>query len=138
MTGLAGSTVVADWIQAAATTTITGDHKGFSYTPSLSMIDESAGADSQKIYLVGVKDGSMTYNAVFQGSDSSGGTTTFSTLAEGNEGTLKWYPNGTAAGRSYFSAKAISQGVGYSYPYDNVVEVTVNWQQSGTRSEGTN
>ena len=66
MAGYIGSALVVTWIQSAATTTLTGDHKSFTYTPSINLVDETAGADANKNYLAGVKDGNATYNAVLQ------------------------------------------------------------------------
>lgn len=138
MAAYSGSALVVSWFQAAATTILTGDHKSCSYTPSLSLYDQTAGPDANKSYIVGVKDGSVTFNAIMQSGTGSGGTLTFSTLTEGNVGTIQIQPVGTAAASPKITIPAISQGVGQSWPYDNVCEVTVNWQQNGPRVEGTN
>lgn len=138
MSEYAGSSLVVTWIQAAATTTLTGNHKSFTYTPSINFYDATSGADTHKTYIPGVKDGNATFNALMQSGTGSGGTATFSTLAEGNIGTIKWQPEGTASPLPYFQIPAISQGVQQSEPYDNVVEVTVNFQQNGARVEGAN
>ena len=138
MAGYIGSANVVTWIQAAATTVLTGDHKSFTYTPSINLVDETAGADAQKNYLVGVKDGNATFNGVWQSGAGAGGTLTTSTLTEGNIGTLEYEPLGTAGTQPNISFKAISQGVALSSPYDNLTEITVNWQQSGPRTETAN
>ena len=137
MTAFAGSSLVVAWVQAAATTTLTGDHRSCSYTPSIGMYDQTAGADGNKSYIPGVKDGTWTFNAVMQGGTDSGGTTVYNTVAEGNIGTLFVYPEGLTAGLSKYAYPSISQGAAFSWPYDNVCEVTVNGQQNGARVEGT-
>ena len=137
MSAFAGSSLVVTWIQAAATTVLTGDHKSCSYTPSLGLYDQTAGADANKSYIPGVKDGSVTFNAIMQSGTGSGGTLTFSTLTEGNIGTVIIQPEGTVAAKPKITIPAISQGAAQSWPYDNVCEVTVNWQQNGLRVEGT-
>jgi hypothetical protein len=101
------------------------------------MIDQTAGADANKTYIPGVKDGSWTFNANMQAGTDAGGTTVFSTAAEGNIGTLFIYPEGITAGKSKYTIPSIAQGAAFSWPYDNVVEVTVNGQQNGARVEGT-
>ena len=131
MATFAGSSLVVSWKQAAATTTLTGDHKSLTYTPSIKFINSAAGADAQETYIANRKDGAATFNAVFQSGTGSGGTSTFSTVVEGAAGTLEWIPEGTTGGTS--SMPAFSQGAQYSYPFDNVVEVTVNFQQNGAR-----
>ena len=135
MSAYAGSSLVVTWIQAAATTVLTGDHKSCSYTPSLGLYDQTAGADANKSYIPGVKDGSITFNAIKQSGTGTGGTLTFTTLAEGNIGTVWIQPEGTSSPNPKITIPAISQGVAESWPYDNVCEVTVNWQQNGARSE---
>ena len=138
MSTFAGSSLVVSWMQPAATTILTGDHKSLTYTPSINFIDATAGADTHKTYIAGVKDGSATYSANMQGGTASGGTITFSTVAEGNLGTLKIQPEGTASTKPYINIPAISQGAAFNYPYQDVVEVTVNFQQNGARVEGSN
>lgn len=137
MSAFAGSSLVVAWVQAAATTTLTGDHRSCSYTPSIGLYDQTAGADANKSYIPGVKDGSWTFNAVMQGGTASGGTAAYSTLTEGNIGTIFIYPEGLTVGNTKIAIPSISQGVADSWPYDNVCEVTVNGQQNGARAEGT-
>lgn len=138
MAEYSGTALVVTWIQAAATTVLTGDHRSFTYTPSINLYDATAGADPAKKYIVGTKDGNATFNAVLQDGTGAGGTLTYSTLTEGNIGTLRWQPEGTATTKPKYEMPAISQGAPFSYPYDNVIEVTVNWQQNGVRTEAAN
>ena len=138
MSTYAGSSLVVSWIQAAATTVLTGDHKSLTYTPSINFYDATAGADTHKSYIPGVKDGSATFNANFQSGTVAGGTVTFAVLAEGTPGTLQWQPEGTASTKPKYVIPALAQGPQFSYPYDNVVEVTVNFQQNGARVESAN
>ena len=137
MTAFSGSTTVAAWVQANATTTWTGDQRSFSYTPSIGMYDQTAGADTHKSYIPGVKDGTWTMNVVIQAGTDSGGTVTLNTAAEGNIGTLFVYPEGITAGKTKYGYPSITQGVAMSWPYDNVCEATINGQQNGARTEGT-
>lgn len=138
MSTYAGSSLVVTWKQAAATTVLTGDHKSCSYTPSINFYDATAGADTHKSYLPGVKDGNVTFNANMQGGSVSGGTLTFSTVSRGNIGTLEIQPEGTVSTKPKIAIPCISQGPQYSWPYDNVVEVTVNFQQNGAEVESAN
>jgi len=138
MSAFAGSSLVVRWLQAAATTVLTGDHRNFSYTPSIQFYDQTAGADENKSYLPGVKDGAASYEAVMQAGADAGGTTTYAVLAEGAVGTIEFSPEGTTAGKTKYLVPALSQGAAFSYPYQDVVTVTVNWQQNGARTQGTN
>ena len=138
MSTYSGSALVVTWIQAAATTVLTGDHKSFTYTPSIDLIDATAGADTNKSYLNGPKDGNATFNSNFQSGTNSGGTVMTATLTEGAIGTIEWQPEGTAVPKPKYSMPAISQGAALSNPYADVSEITVNWQQNGTRAETAN
>jgi len=133
----AGSSLVTTWIQAAATTILTGDHKSCTWTPDINLIEKTAGAATHKSFIPNVKSGVVTFNANMQGGTNSGGTATYSTISRGNIGTLIIQPEGTASGKPKITIPAISQGAAYSWPYNDVVEVTANFQQNGAESEGT-
>jgi hypothetical protein len=133
-----GSALVVTWFQGSGTNVISGDQTAFDYTPSIDLIDQTSGADANKQYLSSVKDGQASMSSYFQTGTNARGTVTWSTLTEGNVGTLQWQPEGTAAGKPKYSMPAISKGVGISYPYADKVVASASWQQNGTRTEGTN
>ena len=139
MSAFAGSSLVVDWIQIAATTTLTGDQRSFSMTPSIAFIDETAGADSHKKYIPSIKDSSATFEAVLQAGTGAGGTSVFggTILTEGNLGTLLIYPEGTAAGKTKYTWQCYSQGVSMTMPYADVISVTVNFQGNSAATIGT-
>ncbi|MFA5208300.1 MAG: hypothetical protein WC428_06685 [Candidatus Paceibacterota bacterium] len=129
-----GSALVVSWNG----TVISGNQTTFDYTPTVDLYDQTSGADTHKKHLAGVKDSSASMSAYIQSGTNTGGTSLYSILAEGTPGTLKWQPEGTAAGKPYYSELAISNGVGFSYPYNNTVVASVSWQGDGARTEGTN
>jgi len=133
-----GSALVVTWFQGSGTNLISGDQTTFDYTPSVDLQDQSSGSDSNKKYLKMLKDGQASMNSYFQSGTNLRGTVTWSTLTEGNEGTLQWQPEGTAAGKPKYSMPAISQGVALSNPYAGISTANCSWQQNGTRTEGTN
>lgn len=140
MSAYSGSALNVQWVQIAATTTLTGDYRKFTFTPSISFVDETAGADAHKQYISGIKDSNATFEAVLQSGTGAGGTATFggTILTEGSYGTLIWSPEGTAASKPKFTWPCFSQGVSYSESYDDIVPVTVNFQGNGAVSHGTN
>jgi len=140
MSAYSGSALVVQWVQIAATTTLTGDHRNFTFSPSISFVDETAGADDHKQYLSGIKDSNATFEAVLQSGTGAGGTAAFAgtILTEGNYGTLLWSPHGTGAGEPLFTWPCYSQGVSYAEPYADVVSVTVSFQGNGVATAGTN
>lgn len=129
-----GSAIVVTWNG----TVISGNQTAFDYTPSIDLYDQTSAADTNKKYISGVKDGNASMSALVQSGTNGGGTALYSILYEGASGTLKWSPEGTAASKPYYQCLAISQGVGFTYPYNNVVVANVSFQQNGARTEGTN
>lgn len=133
MASYEGNGLNVQWISAAGTTVLSGDYRRFDYTPSIDLVDETAGSDANKQYLASVKDGTATFSAVMQ----SKGTVLANALVEGTSGTLIWSPEGTASTYEKHSMVAISKGVSWSIPYRGVVEITVEFQQNGARTDAT-
>jgi hypothetical protein len=138
MASFVGSSLVVLWVQASATTSLTGDYRTFNYAPSIELLEETAGADTAKQYVPYMKDGRITFTSLLQATSAVGGTVMTSTLTEGNIGTIKFSPEGTAAGKSLYTIPAISMGAALNIQYNNFTEVSVEWQQNGPRVEGTN
>jgi hypothetical protein len=138
MTRYAGSSLIISWIQASATTILSSDYRTLDYTPSIDFIDQSAGADTAKTYISSLTDGQLSMSFLVGAGATGVGTAPIAALAEGNLGTIKWSPEGTASTKIYSQIPAYSQGVKLSYPYAGVVEATVSFQQNGARASGTN
>ena len=139
MSEYSGSALVVTWaVGTAAATTLSGAQRSFSYTPSINLIDATAGADANKNYITGVKDGQAQFEALMQSGSTAPGTAAFASCVEGASGTVTWMPEGTASTKPKYSMPAISMGASYSYPYEDVVTVSVPFQQNGARVEGTN
>ena len=133
-----GSALIVTWFQGSGTNVISGDQTTFSYTPVVDLIDQTSGADANKKYIVGVKDGNASLSSYFQSGTNARGTATWTTLTEGLFGTLQWQPEGTAVGKAKYSMPAVSQGVSIAYPFADKVTADASFQQNGTRTEGTN
>ena len=132
MAAYAGSSLSVQWIHSGGTVTLEGDFRQFSITPSVDLYDQTAGSDAYKTRIVGVKDSQASFSAVMQ----SGGTALTNALASGTDGTLIAGPEGTASGKQKITLPAIAMGVKYTIPYNNVVEMTCDWQGNGTRQDG--
>lgn len=131
MAAYSGSALYADWVYSGGTITLQGDYRQIDYTPSIELIEESAGSDANKLYVTGIKDGQLTYSAIMQ----SGGTALSNALAEGTEGTLTIGPEGTAATKQKIIFPAIAMGAKFSYKYNDVVELSCDFQQNGVRTD---
>lgn len=133
MAGQPGSALYATWVHAGGTLVLTGDQRTFTYTPTVDYIEDTAGADTHKHRLPGLKDGQFSYSAIYQ----TGGSATLTALAEGLEGTIIWGEEGTASGKPKHTCAAICGGAVTSHPYSDIVEVSVTFQQNGARTDAS-
>lgn len=138
MTAYMGKDLDVKWIDASGTVQLNGDQTSFEYTPSIDLVDQTAGADTNKTYITGVKDGKASISALFQAGTATGGTATYSRVYEGAAGTIVYSPEGTAATKPKYTLPVIAMGAAFTYPFDKLVEVKCDFQQNGARVEGTN
>ena len=132
MAAYGGSALYVQWASSAGTVTPNTDYRSASYTPDIEIIDQTAGSDSAKTYLAGVKSGKFTISLVMQ----AAGTAMTNAFAEGTFGTLTIGPEGTVTGKQKITFAAFCLGAKYNIPFKDVVEVSVDWQQDGARTDG--
>lgn len=125
-----GTAFYGTWIWSGGTVTLNTDYRNFNYTPSITFMDASAGADAAPNRLAYMKDGAVSCNMLML---NNMGTATVAAFAEGVTGTLVWGEAGTASGAPKVTLPAISQGMTRDAPYSDMVTITVNWLQNGTR-----
>lgn len=134
MTAYSGSAFLGTWTCSAGTVAFNTDYRTFSYTPSVDFYEETAGADTAKSYLAGLKDGAASFAGVLQsGSLPAWG----SMFAEGQVGTIIYQPEGTGAGKYIASVPAYSQGIKFTSAYNGLVEVNIDFKQNGAYAKGT-
>lgn len=132
MTAYAGSALSVQWISTGGTTVLTGDFRTFTYTPTTDFIDATAGSDTFRQRIPSFSDATAKFTAVQQ----AGGTALVNALAEKTYGTVIVGPEGTVTGKQKMSFAAYSGGVQYSIPFDDIVEITITFQQDGARTDG--
>lgn len=131
MAAFSGSALYLAWIWSGGTVTLHGDFRQFDWTPSLALVESTAGADTFREFLPGIGEGgAISLSMVMQ----SSGTALIAALAGGNIGTILYGPEGTAANKPKSTIPAISKGPAYSQPYNDVVEFKVEWQQSAAET----
>lgn len=138
MPGYVGTSLDVKWLYGAGTTALTGDFRQFNYNPSVELLDETAGSDPAQVFIPWLKSGQAQFTALLQTGTGAGGTAMTANLTEGNFGTLVVSPNGTAAGSQKLTIPSYSNGVQLNLQYNALTEVSVTFQQSGARTEGTN
>jgi hypothetical protein len=117
MAEFTGTNLVAQWIYSGGTVTL---------------VDATAGSDTNRSYLATIKDATVSINLVAQ----TGGTALEAALVEGAVGTLIIGPEGTASTKRKYTIPAISQGAKLNFPYDNIVEISCDFQASGAYTIG--
>lgn len=134
MAAFSGSAMYLAWVWTGGTAVLNTDFRQFEWTPSLALIESTAGADTFREYISGIGEGGdISLSCVMQ----SAGTALITALARGNAGTILYGPEGTATGKPKSTIPAISKGPAYSQPYDDVVEFKVSWQQSAAETNTT-
>lgn len=131
-----GNGLVCQWIDASGTAIITANYQKVTETPSIELIDVTAGADAAKVYLASFKD----YKVNVSGLEDTGGTIgalAGTRLAPGASGTLIVGPEGTASGKPKRTYPVLSMGITRNYAFAGAAEFSVDFQGWGTVTEGT-
>src|SRR5512146_2387739 len=133
----AGPTMVATWTYpgqavgagsiAAGTASLAPDYRTCTFTPSVDVIDGTAGSDTSKVKYMGMRDVTVDMTLVQQ----TGGTTINQCLDAGVQGTLVLYPEGTAAGKPVFTVPAFSTGAKMDWPYNDIAVISVSFSGQG-------
>ena len=131
MAEFTGKNLALSFIYSGGTIDLAPDFRTFSKAPSIGMVDASAGSDADRTYLTTLKDGTYSWGAVVQ----EIGTAIRTALVEGTGGTLEIGEEGTAIGNPKETVPVISMGAQYNIPYDNVVEISCQFQKNGARTE---
>ena len=129
-----GSALYATWISAspAGTVTLNTEFRNFTYRPSLSFVDATAGADANTRRLPHMKDGQLTCSHLMQ---NDLGSAQMALLAEGVSGTITWAEYGTASGKPKHVMAAICMGTNITVAYNDVVVLDTTFQQNGARTD---
>lgn len=133
MTDYTGKNLYAEWVYSGGTVVLSSDYRTFSSAPTVGLADTTAGADADRTYIATIKDDVVSYAGLHQ----SAGTVLKSALEAGTGGTLVLAPEGTVAGKPKESYPAIAMGAKMNYPYDNVVEISCDFQKNGARADAT-
>jgi len=134
MATITGKDLYLSWIHSSGTVVLSTDYTQFTDTPSVELLDESAGSDEYRTYVARLKDSSYAFSARYQ----SVGTVLVNALAMGGSGTLIYHPEGTAAGKPKRTIPAIAQGASINIPYAGLVEISCTFQGNGAPTDATN
>lgn len=124
-----GSAQVLRWVYSGGTVALTPDLRSVTFTPSVDIIDATAGQDTSKQKLVSLRDAEFSATLVHQ---TGTATDYYASLQEGTGGTLLWSPYGTATSSRLITMPAICMGAPLTTPYSDVAEMSPSWTLNGT------
>ena len=129
----AGLTMVLQWVWSGGTTSLAADYRTCTWTPTIDLVDTSAGADQSRTRIATIKDATAAFTLVNQ----SGGTAIKAALSPGIGGTLIIGPEGTATGKTKITMPALCNGATIEYPYADLSIMTCTFTGNGAWSEST-
>ena len=119
----AGSALYASWVHAGGTTVLNTDFRNVTFTPSLELIDATAGADAYRQSIASFASAAFSFSGIFP----SNGTAQMTAFKEGTTGTITYAPAGTATNSPKITFPAVCEGGNYNQPYNDIVEVSTSW-----------
>jgi len=128
-----GKNMYFEWIHSGGTVTMHADFRTVSLAPVVDYVETQAGSDEWKTRLARMKDSSVSYEGLGQ----VGGTALEDALVEGTSGTVRFSPEGTATGKRKYTIPAYSDGGNFTFPYADVVTLSVNFTGNGAVSRTT-
>ena len=134
MADITRKNAVLSWVYSGGTVALNTDFRNIGTDESVDLVMVAAGNDTDKTYLATLKDGVISYSGLLQ----ANGTVIKQALEAGGVGTLIFSPEGTASGKPKETYPCISMGAKVAYPYDNVVEVSCDFQKNGARVDSSN
>jgi hypothetical protein len=120
-----GKDLYVEFQVGANTHNLSADYRTLTVTEEIDLEDSSAGSDTHRNYLPTLADTTLELEFL----DNTTNNAQFWTdLNPGVSGTLIWGPEGNSAGKTKYSVLCVVSSVEIKYPYDGVVEVTVEFQ----------
>lgn len=130
---ISGPTLVMSWAYSGGTVQLAADYRTFSWNPTITYEDVSAGSDTQIGRLTTLKDATAAVTLVQQ----TGGTQMIAALAAGMAGTLIVQPEGTATNKRKITFPSYSDGAVSDQPYANVATLSCGFTGSSTLANFT-
>jgi hypothetical protein len=121
MAKYSGKELVVHWLPASG---VTADSRTFEHSGEASEIDVTTRSDAitnSQAFLAGPTGRTWQLQAL----DTRGTAQAWEQVAEGDEGTIRWWPEGTATGKRQREAAALVRQTQFQSPYDNAAQVTV-------------
>jgi hypothetical protein len=127
-----GKDLVVYWIITGGTVDLSADFRTLTTSEKVADVDATAGADTYAFHLPTFSDADTKLELL---DNSSHASTYWGSIAPRLEGTLMWYPLGTASGKTYHKMAAYISGRDRKIPYADVVDITLAFQSQSAPSD---
>ena len=107
--------------------------RSYSLEESCDTIEDSTMGDSARTYLASLTTFSGSVDVFFDESDTNGQVA----LAVGSSVTIKFYPEGSSSGDTFYSGTAIVTGKTISASFDGMVEASISVQGTSAITTAT-
>jgi hypothetical protein len=132
MARFSGRDLVTIWAYSGGSVSLDDDFRNLTISEEVNDADSTAGNDTYAGHLPTFTDASADYEML---GTTGSGTAHWTAIAPRTEGTVYWYPEGTASGKPKHYAPAYIQARERTYPYDDVVQVNLTFQFSSTPTD---
>lgn len=134
----AGPNAVIEWLGTWGTIDLRAQYRNFSLNKQTNLLDSTAGTVEWMEFIKGLRQVTASAELLHNGADAPvGGTQIYNQLSDGQFGTLRFSPYGTASGANKLTIPAWISQSDEEYPYDDVAVISIEWQSSGTVSATT-
>lgn len=124
-----GIDLVVRWIYSGGTVDVTADRRTFSTSEQVDDADATAGTVTYMDHLPTFTDATATLEVLDNTTTgAAGGTAIWTALAPRTSGTVEWSPQGTASTKPKWTAPAYIANREREMPYDDVVNITYEFQ----------
>lgn len=127
MAHLSGSALVIQWI-TTGTVTLSGDQRTMTWNENMNIADSTAGSDTADSHVRTFRSIDGSFGLVDNG---AAGSALYAAIYSGAQGTLKWFPIGTATGSPVYSILSTITQVQQSMPFDDIIDRSYNWKGNG-------
>ena len=128
MTRCTGRDLAVCWNYTGGSVFLEDDYRSLDVTEGVQDANSTAGNDTYAGHLATYIDASASFEMV---GTAGSGTVHWTKLAPRSAGTLVWFPEGTAQGKPKHTAAAYISKRDRSYPYADVVTVSLGFQFDG-------
>ena len=107
--------------------------RSYSLDETADTVEDTSMGDSARTYIASLTTFSGSIDVFWDETDTNGQVA----LSVGSSVTLKWYPEGTASGDTYYTGTALVTGKNISASFDGMVEASISVQGTGAITTAT-